>query len=494
MARIGVVGAGVGGLAAAARLAARGHAVSVFEASGDVGGKLGVIERRTDAGMFRFDTGPTVLTMPEVFAELFAATGDSIDKVLTLRELDPIIRYRFGDGTILTTTRDLESQAARFEQVLGAGAGVAWTSLIRRGEQMWDVVGERVLGRPLSIRTAAHGLMRPAEVRTVAFGRTLRQLGHKYLTDPRQRVLLDRYATYAGSDPRRAPAVMSVIPYLEHTSGAWHIEGGLGRLATALADRVCERGGTIRLKCPVIRISANSRGIESILLADGSTERYDVIVANVDATTLYGRLLSPRPRRVPVADSSSGFVMLLGVRGRTPSLAHHNVLFAESGYDAEFDSVFGRPGSPVADPVIYVSAPDDSAMHPPGHESWFVLVNAPRQGRDGRQGQMNWTVPGLASGYEDRIMAMLAARGLAVRERLVFSQVLTPADLQHRTGAPGGAIYGGALHGVHGSFRRPPNASPFRGLYLVGGSTHPGGGLPLVATSARIVANLIGPA
>jgi phytoene dehydrogenase-like protein len=166
MARIGVVGAGVGGLAAAARLAARGHAVNVFEASGDVGGKLGVIERRTDAGVFRFDTGPTVLTMPEVFAELFAATGDSIDKVLTLRELDPIIRYRLGDGTILMTTRDLDSQAARFEQVLGAGAGVAWTSLIRRGEQMWDVVGERVLGRPLSIRTAAHGLMRPAEVRT----------------------------------------------------------------------------------------------------------------------------------------------------------------------------------------------------------------------------------------------------------------------------------------------------------------------------------------
>ena len=330
MARVGVVGAGVGGLAAAARLAARGHTVNVFEASGEVGGKLGVIERRTDAGIFRFDTGPTVLTMPEVFAELFATTGDSIDKALTLRELDPMIRYRFGDGTILTTTRDLISQAARFEQVLGAGAGAAWTSLIRRGEQMWDVVGERVLGRPLNVRTAAHGLIHPADVRTVAFGRTLRQLGHKYLTDPRQRVLLDRYATYAGSDPRRAPAVMSVVPYLEHASGAWHIEGGLGRLAKALADRVCERGGTIRLKCPVIRISANARGIESVLLADGSTQRYDVIVANVDASTVYGRLLSPRPRRVPVADSSSGFVMLLGVRGRTPSLAHHNVLFAES--------------------------------------------------------------------------------------------------------------------------------------------------------------------
>jgi phytoene desaturase len=494
MARVGVVGAGVGGLAAAARLAAQGHTVNVFEASGAVGGKLGVIERRTDAGIFRFDTGPTVLTVPEVFAELFAATGDSIHRVLTLRELEPMVRYRFGDGTIVTTTRDLDDQAARFEQALGGGAGAAWTSVIRRGGQMWDVVGDRVLGRPLSIRSAARGVIRPADVRTVAFGRTLRQLGRQYLTDPRQRILLDRYATYAGSDPRHAPAVMSVIPYLEHMSGAWHVEGGLGRLATALANRVCDRGGTIRLNCPVIRISASFSGIESILLADGSTQHYDVIVANADASTVYGRLLSPRPRRVPVADSLSAFVLLLGVRGRTPSLAHHNVLFAESLYDAEFDAVFGRPGLPVADPVIYVSAPDDSALHPPGHESWFVLVNAPRHGRDGRRGQMNWTVPGLASSYADRIIALLAARGLPVRERVVFSQTLTPADLQHRTGAPGGAIYGPALHGVHGSFRRPTNATPFRGLYLVGGSTHPGGGLPLVAMSARIVADLIGPA
>src|SRR4029078_2792587 len=121
----------------------------------------------------------------------------------------------------------------------------------------------------------------------------------------------------------------------------------------------------------------------------------------------------------------------------------------------------GRAVARGGDRVIYVSAPDDSAMHPPGHESWFVLVNAPRQGRDGRQGQMSWTVPCLASGYEDRIMAMLAARGLAVRERLVFSQVLTPADLQHRTGAPGGAIYGGDPHGVHGRFHRHPNAPPY---------------------------------
>jgi phytoene desaturase len=494
MARVAVVGAGVGGLAAAARLAAAGHSVSVFEASTAVGGKLGILEQRTDAGSFRFDTGPTHLTMPEVFADLFAATGDPIHRVLTLRELDPMIRYRFGDGTILTTTRDLTRQAQRFEEAFGPGAGAAWRAVVERGQRMWDVVGDHVLSRPLSLREAARGFSRLADVRTVAPGQTLRQLSRHYLADPRHRMVLDRYATYAGSDPRRAPAVMSVIPYLEHANGTWHVEGGLGQIALALAQRVTERGGLIHLNCPVVRISAGRGRVESILLADGTVLRCDLVVANADASTVYGRLLSPRPRRVPVADSLSGFIMLLGVRGRTPGIAHHNVLFADSPYDAEFDAVFGRPGRPVAEPTIYVSAASDPAMHPPGHEAWFVLVNAPRHGRDGREGQMDWTVPGLAAGYADRVLALLAARGLAVRERMVFSRVMTPADLQQRTGAPGGAIYGAALHGVRGSFRRPANATPVRGLYLVGGSTHPGGGLPLVAMSGRIVADLIGPA
>lgn len=494
MARVTVVGAGVGGLAAAARLATNGHAVSLFEAAESVGGKVGVVERRTDAGTFRFDTGPSLLTMPGVFAELFAATGDPIDRVLSIREIDPIVRYRFADGTVLRTTRDLKEQAARCEQAFGAGAGAAWSSLVDRAARMWNVVGDRVINQPLSVRGAARDFRRPADLKVIAAGRTLRQLGRHYLSDSRQQMVLERYATYVGSDPRHAPAILAVIPYLEHATGAWHVEGGLGRLAMALANRVLERGGTIRVNCPVVSIGAVAGRVESVLLADGSTVRCDVVVANADASTVFGRLLTPRPRHVPVADSLSGFVLLLGVRGRTPSLAHHNVLFADSLYDAEFDAVFGRPGRPVTEPVIYVSAPRDPAMQPPGHEGWFVLVNAPRHGRDGRRGQMDWTVPGLASGYADRVLALLAARGLAVRERLVFTETLTPADLQHRTGAPGGAIYGAALHGVRSSFQRPPNATPVRGLYLVGGSTHPGGGLPLVATSARIVANLVGPA
>jgi len=492
MVRVVVIGAGVGGLAAAARLAATGHAVTVLEAADTVGGKVGLFEREVAEGTFRFDTGASLLTMPEVFEDLFADTGDPLESVLTLRPLDPVARYRFADGTVLSTTRDLDEQAARFDYAFGGGAGAAWSALIGRGSRMWDAVGEPVLGTRLSRRSALRRMPRVGDLAAVAPGRSLRRLGRHYLSDTRQRMMLERYATYAGSDPRRAPAALAVIPFLEHAFGAWYVEGGFRRLVEALAQRAVERGATIRTGVRVDTITVEGGRVTGVGMVDGARQAADVVVANADATTVYGGLLQARPRRVPAADSLAGFVVLLGVRGRTPALAHHNVLFGAGDYDAEFDAVFGRPGRPVTDPVVYVSAPSDPAICPPGHEAWFVLVNAPRHGLDGARGALDWDAAGLASGYAERVVSLLAARGLPVRERILFSHVMSPADLQRSTGAPGGAIYGGALHGLHGSLRRPSNATSVRGLYLVGGSTHPGGGLPMVALSARIVADLIG--
>jgi phytoene desaturase len=494
MARVVVVGAGVGGLCAAARLAALRHDVTVLEASDQVGGKAGFFEQRTPAGTFRFDTGASVLTMPAVFAGLFAETGDPLDSVLKLRAVDPYVRYRFADGTVVSTTRDLDEQVSRLDQVLAAGTGAAWAALVAHGSRIWDAVEAPVFGSGLTSGAIARRLARVGDIAAVRPGRTLRQVGNRNFDDPRARMLVDRYATFAGSDPRRAPAALAVIPFLEHAFGAWYVEGGLHQLVIALAARARERGAVIRTDARVSRISATGGRVSEVALVDGARLPADVVVANADARTVYKRLLDPsRPRQAPRADSLSAFVLLLGVRGRTPGLAHHNVLFGEGDYDAEFDAVFGRPGRPVTDPAVYVSAPDDRAVCPAGHEAWFVLVNAPRHGVDGSRGALDWDSAGLASGYEGRVLSLLTARGLPVRERLVFSKVLTPADLQRRTSAPGGAIYGAALHGLLGSVRRPANAGKVRGLYLVGGSTQPGGGLPLVAQSAKIVANLIGP-
>jgi len=401
-----VVGAGVGGLAVAARLATSGHDVTVCEQASQVGGKLGRYERQTAAGRFRFDTGPSLLTLPQVFADLFQETGDPIESVLELSEVEPIVRYRFADGTRLDSTTNPDLLRARLDAAFGPGAGSDWQRLTQRGERIW----RSVRGPFLGLTDLARQAVRSRSLCAVTPGRTLRQLGARSLRDPRLRTLLERYATYTGSDPRRAPATLAVVPYVEQAFGAWYVRGGLHRLADALQDRVTARGGTVRTEADVVRIETAGGRVSGVQLADGGRLPADVVVANADARHVYRDLL-PQPRllrRVRRAvPSLSGFVMLLGVRGRTPGLVHHNVLFPDA-YDPEFDAVFGNPAAPVADPTIYISCPDDPAVRPDGHEAWFVLVNAPRHGRG--PGAVNWDSPELAGSYAGRLLGLLARR------------------------------------------------------------------------------------
>lgn len=495
MSTVIVVGAGVGGLATAARLAAAGHDVTVCEQAETVGGKLGTYVRETPVGTFRFDTGPSLLTMPHVFRELFDATGDPLEASLDLRPLDPTIRYRFADGTRLDSVPDLNELTARMDVAFGPGAGSDWRRFTSRAQRIWQAVHGPFLESAVGgVGDLARQAVRIGDLRTIAPGRTLRSLGERYLRDPRLRTLLDRYATYTGSDPRRAPAALAVVPFVEQEFGGWYLRGGLRTLADALAARVTERGGRIRLGADVRSIEVSGGRVDGVRLADGGNLAADVVVANADATHVYRDLL-PQPRQLRRlrrgTPSLSGFVLLLGVRGRTPNLAHHNVLFPDR-YDAEFDAVFGDPAAPVADPTIYISSPDDPAMRPDGHEAWFVLVNAPRHGRG--PGAVDWASRELTGSYAGRLLDLLSRRGLPVTDRLLFTEVITPADLARRTRAPGGAIYGTSSNGARSAFLRPPNRSPIPGLFLVGGSTHPGGGLPLVTLSARIVADLVGPA
>ena len=241
MARVVVVGAGVGGLAAGVRLAALGHRVTLCEAAEQVGGKLARHVLDTPVGSFRFDTGPTLLTLPDVFADLFTASGGPLDDAVTLRRLDTIAHYRFADGTAVDTVGDRREQHQRLDDAFGVGAGDAWERLLERGADIWRAVERPVFGTTMSTRASlalAAGLVRPRDLRAVALHRSLRSLARDLLPDPRLQLMLERYATYEGSDPRRAPAALAVVPYLEQRFGAWYVEGGLHRLAVALADLV----------------------------------------------------------------------------------------------------------------------------------------------------------------------------------------------------------------------------------------------------------------
>ncbi|MQA32234.1 phytoene desaturase family protein [Modestobacter roseus] len=502
MARVVVIGAGLGGLAAAARLAATGHAVTVLEQAPVVGGKLGWFSRDGHG----FDTGPSLVTLPQVLRDLFAATGAPLDDVLDLQRLDPAVAYRFADGTTVDVPGSRELIPAALDDALGNGAGAQWAALLDRAEAMWRATEQPFLRSPLAgAGTLLRLARRAADLRTIAPGRTLRGLGSTYLGDPRLRMLLDRYATYSGSDPRRAPAALLTVPYAEQAFGSWYVRGGLRRLVEAVAQRAVERGATIRTDAAVAEVLVEGGRAGGVRLADGERIAADVVVSNADATALYrGLLPGTAPARGPraalrrVTPSSSGLVLLLALRGRTPGLAHHTVLFPHD-YDAEFDALFGRqhlgrrgPKRPVADPTVYVSAPDDPATRPDADsESWFVLVNAPRH--EPGTG-VDWTAPGLADAQADRVLDVLADRGLDVRDRVRWRVVRTPADLERETASPGGSIYGTSSNGARAAFLRPGNASPVPGLFLVGGSAHPGGGLPLVTLSAQIAAGLIGPA
>jgi len=493
--RVLVVGAGVGGLAAALRLRAMGHRVTVLEQSEEIGGKLGVVERDG----FVFDTGPSLLTMPQVLEELFAFTGASVHDALGLHRLTHAAGYRFPDGAELDMPGDLADIPAALDDALGPGRGAQWSALLDRARAVWEVTHGPFLESPMSVRTMLGGIARPSDVRTVAPWHTLRGLGRRYLRDPRLAMLLDRYATYTGSDPRRAPAALASIPWTEQAWGSWYVYGGLGRIAVALRDRLLELGGAVETGCAVTELTTDPGGrVTGAALADGRVETADIVVANADARQVYERLITTPPARRAAArlrratPSLSGFVLLLALDD-PPAAPHHRVLFAED-YDAEFDAVFGigGPKRPVARPTVYISAPDDPAIVPGrGTGAWFVLVNAPRHEPEAG---MDWDTPGSADRYAERVLRVMADRGLDVRPNLRHTTILTPADLERRTRTPGGSIYGSSSNGPRAAFLRPANTSPVPGLYLVGGSAHPGGGLPLVMLSARIVAGLIGPA
>ena len=504
MSRVVVIGAGMGGLAAAARLAAQGHAVTVLEQSPTHGGKVARLERDG----FVFDLGPSLLTLPAVYRDLFLKTavsrkGAALEDNIGLVSVEPAFAYRFGDGTrVELPNASRAGVRAALDEALGAGAGGQWSELIEHASRVWQVTRVPFLTSPLP---SPAGLMRQSlrlrDLRTVAPFASLRRLGGRYLRDPRLVTLLDRYATYQGSDPRRAPSALSVIPYVEQTFGAWHVQGGLRELADAVHRRCVQLGVEFRFGADVTCVLVDAGAASGVRLADGAPVAADVVVANCDARHLFADLLPPSVGRRALArldrvsPSLSAFTLQLALRGRTPGMRHHTVLFP-ADYDAELDAVFGPDPHPVQDPTVYVCAPDDPRMRPDAtHESWFVLVNAPRHEPHRADGRgVDWEAPGVADTYAALVLDVMARRGIDVRDRVLWSVVRTPADIATDTRSPGGSIYGSSSNGARAAFRRPANRGPVPGLFLVGGSAHPGGGLPLVGLSAEIVAGLVGPA
>ena len=497
MAKISVVGAGIGGMSAAARLAKQGHQVTVFENSDQSGGKC-----RTEwFGDYAFDTGPSLLTLPAVFRDLFLKTGKRIEHVLDISPVDPAFNYNFADGSKVTFPNLSNPKTYQeIEKSFGISASQSWRQIIERSEKMWEASRDSFIESeltsiwPLLLR---RNLIN--QINQISPFTSLRSLSEKLNLDPHLKMIIDRYATYTGSDPRSAPAVLLTIAFVESTFGAWHIKGGIGQLSVALEQRCRDLGVDFQFKSLVTKILVERNKVEGVVLSDGKIIKSDLVVSNSDAEYTFNSLIGnevssargERRKLKSATKSLAGFSLLLGLdnkKSKPVDVKHHNVYFPEN-YDLEFDQIFTQK-VPVTDPTIYLCAPKDSSMvKGADKEAWFVLVNAPRH-----EPELGWDWKDGGQEYAQKIISKMDDLGLNVTNRLDFMEYRTPADLENYAMAPGGSIYGTSSNSPVSAFLRARNRSKVKGLFCVGGSAHPGGGLPLVGISAEIVAKAIGKA
>lgn len=482
-----VIGSGVSGMACAIRLAAKGHAVQVFEAADGPGGKLAELQ----LGPYRFDRGPSLFTRPDLVEELFAVAGVPITGRFGYRRLEEANRYFWEGGTQVTGWSDPERFAAEVEQRLGVPAARVRRHLARAG-RLLGTTGrtflEHSLHRPADVLRG--GFLRAlAGVRPAELLRPLHAVNRSALGDARATQLFDRFATYNGSDPYRTPGLMRMIPGLEHGQGAFYPEGGMYAITRALHLLAVDLGVRFHFNTPVERILLDEAQRRAIgVRTQGRDHHGDLVVSNMDVVPTYRRLLpdlQAPERTLRQERSSSALVFYWGVRADHAQLGLHNILFSND-YRAEFHHLF-RSLDLYDDPTVYINitskhSPGDA---PRGHANWFTMINAPRD------------VGQYTDAVLDRARAALLAKvkrtlGIDLAPLIAAEEVLDPRGIAARTGSHQGSLYGTSSNSPWAAFLRHPNFhGRVQGLHFCGGSVHPGGGIPLALLSARIVANMV---
>jgi phytoene desaturase len=493
--RILVVGGGLGGLAAACVLAGRGHKVTLIEKNAWLGGKAAVLR----AEGFRFDMGPTILTLPRVLERIFAEAGQPLPSVLPLKRLDPQWRCFFSDGTQLDLVEDTEAMAASLEAFApGSGLAKGYGGFMDLSAHLAEISESYFFWKPVgALRDAvnlreAFDLSVWRDILALRMGWTVSGTVGHFLTERRARQMAEHFTQYVGSSPLAAPAVLCGIAHMQVDEGIWYPQGGIRAVAEALgrlAERLNVRLRTGEEVTAVLQSDGRAAGVE---LASGERLLAKSVVSNSDSVRTYTELVGGRPgrrfaRRYRCEPACSGVVLLLGLKERYDHLLHHNFVFSRDA-EAEFGAIYGR-GEPAPDPSCYVCAPSasDPTVAPRGGEALYVLTHTPYL-----RSRHDWDA--IFPGYRRTILDKLKRDGgmADLAERIVFASALTPADIHARYRVLQGAIYGLASHGRFTGAFKPGNRSPYlKGLYLAGGSAHPGPGVPMALMSGWIAADAL---
>lgn len=483
---ISIIGAGIGGLSCACLLAAKEHSVTLFEKNSTFGGKMNMVE----SDGFRFDTGPSLLTMPHILEKLLEACGEKLSDHLTLVPLSPICRYNYQDGMGFDCFDDRLKTREEINKIAPEDSE-AYSKFLDYSETIYNKTADAFIYNPLYEFSDFKNLDLFSFFGIDAFANVSDRVD-SYFKSSYLRKFFKRFTTYNGSSPFLAPATLNVIPHVELNQGGFYIDGGMYKIAETLFKLAKSLGVEFKFDSEINEIQVID-GRAKALISDGITYNSDLIVANSDSTETVVHLLSntsitgkKKEAAKSIEPSCSGFVLLLGVNQKYHHLVHHNIFFSED-YEKEFKQIFNQKVMPD-DPTIYVANTSFSnPEHAPENSSnLFVLINAPYLST-----AYSWD--DHKEKYAHFIIQELEKRGLQdLSKYIIYQETITPKDFYSQYLSNKGSIYGTSSNNKFSAFIRPRNKSKeINRLYFVGGSTHPGGGIPLVIQSAFNAVELI---
>lgn len=494
-AQVIVIGSGLAGLAAACTAAARGHHVTLLEANPWLGGKAMV--HHEDG--FRFDMGPTILTLPSVLKRIFEEANRRLEDYLDLIRLDPQWRCFFDDGGVLDLVADDEKMKgnlrafSRYPEVVSAG----YDRFMAISKQLhavsdkfffWKSVGG--IRDTMQVQGAFSAAVLK-DVLSLRMGKSVATLVRQCLKDERVSQMIDHFTQYVGSSPEASPAVLCGIAHMQTQEGVWYPMGGTRAVPEALSKLAGELGVVMRTECEVDQILTQGNRVTGVRLKSGEVLPAEKVISNCDAVRTHRELLSHHSaarrfeQRRKYEPACSGVVMYLGLKERYEHILHHNFVFSHDPHE-EFQYIY-QLGEPAPDPTAYVCAPaqTEPGVAPPGGEALYILVHTPFM-----RPHHDWSV--MYPKYREVILNKLEATGgmKGIRDRIVSESFLTPEGIHKRYRVLNGAIYGLASHGKYvGAFKPANRSRDIAGLYLAGGAAHPGPGMPMVMMSGWIAAN-----